>query len=106
MTFVIDTTLKRRLSAKLAAGFALSAFLALGTFVASAHADGHPGPRDRGHDSRYDRDDHRDHGRSGWGGGYYRAPPVVYGSPYYAPPPVVYGPTIGVYIPGINIGIH
>ena len=105
MTFVIDTTSKRRLSAKLAAGFALSAFLALGTFVASAHADQHPGPRDRHYERDY-HDDHRDHGRSGWGGGYYRAPPVIYGSPYYAPPPVVYGPTIGVYIPGINIGIH
>jgi hypothetical protein len=30
---------------------------------------------------------------------------VVY-SPYYAPPPVVYGPSVGVYLPGISIGIH
>ena len=30
-------------------------------------------------------------------GGYYRAPPVVYGTPYYAPP-VVYGSPFGLNI--------
>jgi len=45
-----------------------------------------------------------------WNGGYYVAPPVVYGSPYYgapyyAPPPVVYGPGVGIALPGVNINI-
>jgi hypothetical protein len=39
------------------------------------------------------------HWRGGWGGGWYSAPPVVYGGPYggygYYPPPVDYGPGIG-----------
>jgi hypothetical protein len=99
MTCIIDTKSKRRLSAKLAAGIAISALLVFGTFVASSsaaerraevqHGGYHHGYR--GHDYR--------------GGGYYPAPPpVVYGSPYYAspygyaPPPVVYGPGIGVTI--------
>lgn len=109
MTYAIHTKSKRRLSTSFPAVLAISVFLALGTFATSASADEHPGPRDRAHyerDHHYDRNDHRDHGRSGWGGGYYRAPPVIYGSPYYYPPPVVYGPTIGIYIPGISIGIH
>ena len=98
MTYTIDTTPKRRLSAKLAAGIAISALLALGTFAAPASADWNS-----------------DHGyRHNWSGGYYNAPPVVYGSsygngyygsPYYAPP-VVYGPGIGISLPGINIGIR
>jgi hypothetical protein len=49
-----------------------------------------------------------------YGGGYYNAPPVAYGSyygsgyygtPYYAPP-VVYGPSVGINIGGIGIGIR
>ena len=49
---------------------------------------------------------HREY-RHNWNGGYYEAPPVVYGSPYggayygspyYYPPPVVYGPGIGFSI--------
>jgi hypothetical protein len=76
MTRIIDI---RRRSA--AAAIVLAATVALGAGVASA------------------RDDHHwDHGHPGWGGGYYRAPPVVYGAPYYAPPPVVYGPGIGLNI--------
>lgn len=95
MTWIIDTTSKRRLSAKLAGGIAISALLALGAFAAPASADWHG--------------DHR-----GYYGGYYNAPPVVYGStygdgyygsPYYAPP-VAYGPGIGVALPGISIGIR
>jgi hypothetical protein len=102
MTCTIDTRPKRHLSAKLAAGIALSAVLALGTFVASAGAQPH-------------RDDHRggerhdDRGRGHWGGrdgGYYAAPPVIYGGPAYYPPPVVYGPAIGIYVPGVTIGIQ
>ena len=38
MTCTIDSKSKRRLPAKLAAGLAISAFLVLGTFVASAGA--------------------------------------------------------------------
>jgi len=96
MTWIIDTS-KRRLSAKLAAGIAISAVLALGTLAAPANA--------------------REHGNWNGGyhdGGYYNAPPVVYGSsygsgyygsPYYAPP-VVYGPSVGVSLPFIGIGIR
>ena len=96
MTRIIDTGSKRRLSAKLAAGIALSAFLALGTFVASASAQPHRDDR-RGWDHRDDR---------GRGGGYYPAPPVVYGGPVYSAPPVVDGPAVGIYLPGVSIGIQ
>ncbi len=47
MTWIIDTTSKRRLTAKLAAGIAISAMLALGTFTAPANA------RDRGNGGYY-----------------------------------------------------
>jgi hypothetical protein len=99
MTCTKDTKSKRRLSAKRAAGVAISVFLVLGTFIASASAEER-------------RDDHRggdyrgNHDHGGPGGGYYRAPPVVYGSPAYYPPPVVYGPAIGIALPGITIGIR
>jgi hypothetical protein len=97
MTCSNGTNSKRALSTKLAAGLAISAFLVLGSFVASADAQ----PR---------RDEHHDdRGRGGWaghGGGYYVAPPVVYGAPYYyAPPPVVYGPAVGVYLPGVTVTV-
>ena len=100
MTRIIDTASPRRLSAKLAAGLAISAILALGTFAGSADA--------RGYHHYYN-------------GGYYRAPPVVYGSPYrggyygspyyggspyYYAPPVIYGPGIGISLPFIGIGIR
>jgi hypothetical protein len=98
MTWIVDTTSKRRLSAKLAAGIAISAMLALGSFAAPANADGY----------------YRNH-RHNWSGGYYNAPPVVYGSsygssyygysPYYAPP-VVYGPGIGISLPFVNLNIR
>jgi hypothetical protein len=98
MTQITNTPSQRRLSWKLAAGLAVSALLAVGTFAAPASADWNG-----------------DHGyHHNWNGGYYHAPPVVYGSsygngyygrPYYAPP-VVYGPGIGISLPGINIGIH
>jgi hypothetical protein len=104
MTSIIDAKSKRPLSAKLVAGLAISAFVLLGTYAASASA------QERRDDRR--GEDHRggDRERGGdWGGGgdYYSAPPVVYGSPYaYPPPPVVYGPAIGITLPGINIGIQ
>ncbi len=95
MTCIIDTKSKRRLPAKFAAGLAISALLALGTFAVPASADEHRDDRRGRHD--------RGHGDCCWSGGYYAAPPVVY-APYYAPPPVVYGP--GIYLPGININIR
>jgi hypothetical protein len=90
----IDTTSKRRLTAKLAAGFAIATVLAVGVAGGPARADWHD-HRDRGwHDHHYT-------------GGYYAAPPVVYGGPgYYAPPPVVYGPGVGISLPGINLNIR
>jgi hypothetical protein len=97
MTYTIDTTLKRRLPAKLAAGFTIAAMLALGAFAGSAEAQ------------------YRHQYGHYYNGGYYRAPPVVYGSPYgnsyygnpyYYPPPVIYGPSIGFSIGGIGIGIR
>jgi len=103
MILITDTNSKRRRSAKFAAGLAISAVLALGTFSGSADAQ-----------YRHYYNGHY------YNGGYYRAPPVVYGSPYnngyygsgyygspyYYPPPVVYGPSIGISLPGISIGIH
>jgi hypothetical protein len=106
MTCIIDTKSKRHLRAKLAAALAISTFLVLGTFVASASAEnrGHPSGHSGGHE--------RGRGNGG-GGGYYSAPPVVYGSQYdgsyygspYYPPPVVYGPGIGIGLPGVNINL-
>ena len=66
MTCNIKTKPRRRLSAKLAAGLALSAMLAVGAFAVPAYADGDG--------------NHRGY-RHNWNGGYYEAPPVVYGSP-------------------------
>jgi hypothetical protein len=101
MTHFIDTTSKRRVSAKLAAGLAISAILALGAFAAPASADWNDGY-------------YREYHHHNWNGGYYRAPPVVYGSPYgggyygspYYAPPVVYGPSVGINLGGFGIGIR
>jgi hypothetical protein len=101
VTQIAYTTSKHRLSAKLATGVAVSTMLALGAFAAPANAE-------------WDSYHHRDY-RHYYNGGYYSAPPVVYGSPYggayygspyYYPPPVVYGPGIGISLPGVNIGIR
>jgi hypothetical protein len=80
---------------------ALSALLMLGAGIATAGAQGRP--QDGHHDDQ--RNDHHDDHRN-WNGGYYPAPPVVYGTPYYAPPPVVYGPSIGIVLPGIVVGVQ
>jgi hypothetical protein len=95
MAWITDTNSKRRLSAKLTAGIVLSAMFAFGALAGPASADEH---------WRGDRGYYHD-----WNGGYYRAPPVVYGSPYgrsyygtpYYAPPVVYGPA-----PGFRINIR
>jgi hypothetical protein len=97
MTSIIDAKPERRVSARLAAGVAISALLVLGAFVTPAAADDHHGG---------DRDHRGDRGHEGRNRGYYAPPPVVYAAPYYAPPPVVYDPAIGVYMPGISIGIQ
>lgn len=100
MTCIINTTSKRRPPAALVAGIAVSAGLALVTFAAPANADW---------------DGHRRGAKRSWDGGYYQAPPVVYGSPYggsyyrYSPyyyPPVVYGPGVGISLPGLNFIIR
>ena len=99
MTRIFDTPTQRRRTATLAGGLAITALLALGTFAAPANADWDGNHRGYHHN---------------WNGGYYRAPPVVYGSPYggayygspYYYPPVVYGPGIGISVPGISIGIR
>jgi|SRR5579863_1777554 len=98
MTYVVDTKSKRRLSAKFGAALAISAMLALGSFAPSASAEERHRDRDRDYDHNWNHDSEHN-----WNGGYYRAPPVVYGSPYgssyygspYYAPPVVYGPGIG-----------
>jgi hypothetical protein len=93
MTRSNDIGSKQRLaSPAMVTGLAICALVALGSVATQAYGDEH---RDgRGGD------------RHGYYGGYYGAPPVVYGSPYYYPPPVVYGPGIGINLPGIAIGIH
>jgi hypothetical protein len=104
MTCIIATTPNRSISAKLAAGAFLAALFAVGTFAAPANADWD------GYQKGYNHN---------WNGGYYRAPPIVYGSsygssyygsPYYGSlynyPPVVYGPGIGIGLPGFSIGIR
>ena len=107
MTRTIDTKATRRLPARLAGGLAVSAFLLLGTFVASASAGNN-------NDHHWNNNNYNYNRGYGWSGNYYVAPPVIYGTPYYAPqyapsyypPPVVYGPSIGIGLPGVNIGIQ
>jgi len=65
MTWIIDTKSKRRRSARLAAAFGICTMLALGTLAVPANADWDGNHRGYHHN---------------WNGGYYRAPPVVYGS--------------------------
>jgi hypothetical protein len=94
MTWNISTGSNRdRPSAKLVARNVLFALFAFGAFVGAAKADGN-------------WDQRRNNYRS-WNDGYYRAPPVVYGSRYattyygapsYYPPPVIYGPGVGFNI--------
>jgi len=82
----ITNSTKRRRPAFVAAGLFLTAALAFGSFTGYANADERRG-------------EHRDNHHRDWNGGYYRAPPVVYGRPSYYAPPVVWGP-------GLNINIR
>lgn len=77
--------------------------VAAGIAAPPAHAQG------RGNDGHGNYQGNRGHHR-GWNGGYYRAPPIIYGSPYgssyyggprYYPPPVIYAPQ-----PGFSIQIR
>jgi len=96
---------------RLMSALAIATVIALGSLASQAqaqprpdeHHDGYRGPPPRA----YHRDDRRDYDH-GWSDGYYRAPPVVYGAPryYQAPPPVIYNPGIGIYLPGVTLGIH
>ena len=86
MTNSIHTASKRHSPAAMTAGIILTAALAFGTFAAPASAQHRGWER---HDTR----------RNDWNGGYYRRPPVVYGTPYSTPyyaPPLIYGPGIGL----------
>ena len=100
MSSTNDTKSMRRRSAKVAAGVAISAMLALGAFIAPAQA--------QWTDSYgYYHSGYRHY----YTGGYYRAPPVAYsgyygnGYGYYAPP-VVYGPGISLSLPFVSLGIR
>jgi|GEM_PF-1056964 hypothetical protein len=107
MACIIDAKSTRGRPARLAAGLAVAACLALGTFAGSANAQGqNRGQENHDQDKNRDQDnrggDRRDgdRGNEGWGGNSYNAPPVVYYQTpsYYAPPPVVYGPGFGINI--------
>jgi hypothetical protein len=79
--------------ARLVAGIALGAVVVLG--IASSPAQANWGDRDWHHGGGW---------HAGWSGGYYGAPPVVYGDPYaygYYPPPGV-----GINVGGVGIGIR
>jgi len=105
MTRIIETSVRRHLPARLAAGLAISALLLLGPLAASARADDH------NNDHRGSWDHNNDRNNNYWGGSYYVAPPVYYGPRYYSqpsyyPPPAVYAPGIGIQLPGVSIGIQ
>jgi hypothetical protein len=88
-------TTKLRRPTVVAVGVILTATLTLGSFSGPASAEWHDRDRRDHHRRDWDR---RDWDRRDWDRGYYRAPPVVYGTPYYAPP-LVYGPGgLNVYI--------
>jgi hypothetical protein len=77
---------------RLTAAIAVSAVVAFGMTAGTASA-------------RWDHPEHDWHGyHHGWSGGYWGAPPVVYGDPYsygYYPPVGV-----GINLPGVSIGIR
>jgi hypothetical protein len=84
--------------ATFATALVVAGALAFGTFVAPANAEDHHNGNRGGGGHGY---------QHGWaGGGYYPAPPIVYGYPGYYPPPVVFGPGVGIFLPGIGINIR
>ena len=99
MTRIIDTTSKRRRSAKLAAGFAISAILALGTFAGPATRVAYTTTITAGIIAL------RQWSMARAMAGYYGSP-YYGGSPYYYAPPVVYGPGIGISLPFVGINIR
>jgi len=108
MNSIVSKILPTRRSARILTGLLLGlGVLTLGVAAEPANAQGR-GNDGRGHDAR--GNDGRGHYQGnrgyhrGWNGGYYRAPPIIYGSPYgssyygaprYYPPPVIYGPPLG-----------
>lgn len=89
-----------RNQSKFSASLVVASLLLFGSVAATASAD-------ERRDGRAGGDHRGDRGRQdSWGGGYYPAPPVVYGPPAYYPPPVVYGPAGGIVLPGISLGIR
>ena len=94
---------KRRLSAKFAAGLAVSAFLLLGMHVAPARAENDNGRNWAGSTGAYGQY----YGQPSYGYGqqqYYRQPAYGYGQPYYGQRS--YSPGVGIYVPGIGIRIQ
>lgn len=87
-------------SAFRAAVLAASALVALGAFnlsdaAAAGRGGGHAGGGGHASGGARGGGGYRgggNRGYNGWGGGYYSAPPIVFGSPYYCAPPLVYGP--------------
>lgn len=113
MSTIISKILPTRRSVKFLTALLLGlGVLTLGAAMETANAQGR-GNDGRGHDGQGHAgrgNDGRGHYQgnrgyhSGWNGGYYRAPPIIYGSPYgssyygaprYYPPPVIYGPPLG-----------
>jgi hypothetical protein len=92
MTRIIDSRPTRCLSPRLAVGLALAAVFSTSSIVGTASAQPH---WNGNHNTNQN-----------WNGGYYHAPPVVYGSPYdhsyygtpYNRPPIVCGPGVGINI--------
>ena len=126
----IETKSRRHLSAKLAAGLAISAFLLLGTFVASARAENDNGRGDwraqtyvqpsygYGYNQQYYRQPAYDYNQQnyrqpaygyGYNQQYYRQPAYGYGQQYYQQPSYGYGqqyyqqPSYGYGQPSVGV---
>ena len=108
-----DNMKKSKYLSRARKGLLLGVMLAIGAGFGAGSAGAQP--RHGGHRSFHGghggyHGPHREYrGHGGWTGGYYGAPPVVYGYPYddpyyypdYYPPPVVYGPGLS-----LNFRIH
>jgi hypothetical protein len=95
-------------TARIAAALAVATLAGVASLATPAAAQ----PRYHGNEqwNRGHGENREYHNHPGWDNGYYARPPVAYGSPYrygyVAPPPVIYNPGIGIYLPGITLGIH